>query len=63
MQLNDETALNFRDGERLVGIEVLDASEILGASGVPSVLLENIAHQAACRWQRHTPGLSRSRIS
>ena len=30
MRLNEETALNIGKGEKLVGIEILDAREVLG---------------------------------
>jgi len=42
LRLTDEVSLNLGPAEELVGIEVLDASEILGKGTVPSVVLENI---------------------
>jgi uncharacterized protein YuzE len=45
VRLTDEVALNFGEGELLVGIEVLDASEVLGSGNAPSVVLENIPYQ------------------
>lgn len=42
VRLNEEIALNIGPGELLVGIEVLDASEVLGHGEVPSVVLENM---------------------
>jgi len=42
LRLNDEIALNIGPGETLVGIEVLDAREVLGHGHLPSVVLENI---------------------
>lgn len=42
MRLNDEIALNIGPGEILVGIEVLDAKEVLGQGKLPSIILENI---------------------
>ena len=47
VRLNDEIALNLGAGETLVGIEVLDARQILGQGQLPSVILENIAAAAA----------------
>jgi uncharacterized protein YuzE len=42
VRLNDEIALNMGPGETLVGIEVLDAKQVLGQGKIPSVELENI---------------------
>lgn len=42
IRLNDEVALNIGANEILVGIEVLDAKEVLGKGDIPSVMLENI---------------------
>jgi uncharacterized protein YuzE len=42
LQLTEEIALNIGQGELLVGIEILDAKEILGSGNVPNVVLENI---------------------
>jgi uncharacterized protein YuzE len=43
LRLNDEIALNIGPGEKLVGIEILDARELLGKGDLPRVVLENIA--------------------
>ncbi len=43
VRLNDEIALNIGPGETLVGIEILDAKQILGRGQLPAVDLENIA--------------------
>ena len=43
LRLNDEIALNIGPGETLVGIEILDAKEVLGKGQLPSVILENVA--------------------
>ncbi len=43
VRLNDEIALNIGPGETLVGIEILDAKQILGRGQLPAVVLENIA--------------------
>ena len=45
LRLSDEIALNIGAGEILVGIEILDAKEILGAGHLPQVVLENIPFQ------------------
>jgi uncharacterized protein YuzE len=42
VRLNEEIALNIGPGEILVGIEVLDAKQVLGQGKVPSVELENV---------------------
>lgn len=43
LRLSEEVALNIGEGETLVGIEILDASDILGIGKLPSVVLENVA--------------------
>jgi len=47
VRLNEEIALNLGPGEKLVGIEILDAKEVLGKGQLPSVMLENIALASA----------------
>jgi len=42
LRLSEEIALNIAAGEVLIGIEILDAKEILGAGQLPQVVLENI---------------------
>lgn len=42
LQLTDEITLNIGENELLVGIEILDATEVLGSGDVPQVVLENI---------------------
>ncbi len=42
IRLNEEIALNIGPEETLVGIEILDASEVLGDGDVPVVTLENL---------------------
>jgi len=42
VRLSEEVALNIGEGEKLVGIEILDAKEVLGNGKLPTVLLENI---------------------
>lgn len=47
LRLTDEISLNLGEGEVLVGVEILDAKEVLGTTGIPTVVLENIAPAAA----------------
>ena len=47
VRLNEEIALNIGKGEKLVGIEILDAKEALGAGKVPEVILEGFAPTSA----------------
>jgi len=42
LRLNDEIALNIGEGEKLVGIEILDAKEVLGDGNLPEVVVENL---------------------
>ncbi len=42
IRLNEEIALNIGPGEVLVGIEILDAKEVLGKGELPAVILENV---------------------
>jgi len=42
VRLNEEIALNIGPGETLVGIEILDAKQVLGGGQLPSVALENV---------------------
>jgi uncharacterized protein YuzE len=42
VRLNEEIALNIGPGETLIGIEILDAKEILGAGTLPPIVLEGI---------------------
>ncbi|TDI92522.1 MAG: DUF2283 domain-containing protein [Caldithrix sp.] len=44
LRLSDEVALNIGEGELLVGIEILDAKDILGNGKLPHVLLENVPY-------------------
>lgn len=43
VRLSEQIALNMGPGEKLVGIEILDASEMLGWGDRPRVELENVA--------------------
>ncbi|MBM3325632.1 MAG: DUF2283 domain-containing protein [Calditrichaeota bacterium] len=42
VRLNEEIALNIGEGEVLVGIEVLDAKEVLGGGILPALMVENV---------------------
>ena len=42
LRLTDEISLNIGEGETLVGIEILDAKEVLGQGRLPIVVLENV---------------------
>lgn len=42
VRLNEEIALNIGPGEMLVGIEILDAKQVLGKGIMPPVTLENL---------------------
>ena len=46
IHLSDEIALNIAPGERLVGIEVLDAKQVLGGGVLPPLVLENMQVKA-----------------
>ena len=43
VRLNEEVALNIGADEKLVGIEILDAKEVLGSGQVPAIVLEGLA--------------------
>jgi uncharacterized protein YuzE len=47
VRLNEEIALNIGEGEKLVGIEILDAKEVLGAGKLPTVAVENLPVEGA----------------
>jgi len=42
VRLSEEVALNIGAGERLVGIEILDAKTVLGSGKIPAVMLEGL---------------------
>ncbi|MEK7291694.1 MAG: DUF2283 domain-containing protein [Planctomycetota bacterium] len=44
LRLNEEIALNIGPGEKLVGIEILDAKEVLGSGKLPNLVVENLPH-------------------
>lgn len=43
LRLSDEVALNIGMGEKLVGIEILDAKQTLGNGILPQLLVENMS--------------------
>ena len=47
VRLNEEIALNIGEGEKLVGIEILDAKQVLGTGKIPTVVLEGISPSRA----------------
>ncbi len=47
LRLSEEIALNIGKGEKLVGIEILDAKEVLGQDDLPSIVLENVKYAIA----------------
>lgn len=55
VRLNEEIALNIGTGEKLVGIEILDAKELLGSGKLPSVVLEGITASPAPLAVREKP--------
>jgi uncharacterized protein YuzE len=42
VRLSEEVALNIGAGEKLVGIEILDARSVLGPGKIPSLMLEGL---------------------
>ncbi len=42
LRLTNEVSLNLGPGEELVGIEILDAKEVVGKGALPTVVLENV---------------------
>ena len=42
IRLNEEIALNIGPNETLVGIEILDAKQVLGQGELPRIVLENV---------------------
>ena len=42
VRLSEEIALNIGVGEKLVGIEILDARSVLGSGKSPAVMLEGL---------------------
>ena len=42
LRLNEEIALNIGPEEVLVGVEILDAKQVLGGGELPGLVLENV---------------------
>jgi len=55
VRLSEEVALNIGAGEKLVGIEVLDAKEVVGSGKAPAVVLEGLVSSAAPLAVREKP--------
>ncbi len=47
VRLSDEVALNLGPNESLVGIEILDAKNILGKGHLPQIVVDNLPVRAA----------------
>ena len=47
VRLSEEVALNIGAGEKLVGIEILDARSVLGPDKIPAVMLEGLKSASA----------------
>jgi len=47
VRLNDDIAMNIGKGEMLVGLEILDAKQVLGAGKIPDVVLEGLGADAS----------------
>jgi uncharacterized protein YuzE len=47
VRLSQEVALNIGVGEKLVGIEILDARSVLGSGKTPAVVLEGLKSASA----------------
>ena len=47
VRLSDEVALNIGAGEKLVGIEILDAKKVLAAGKMPELSVEHLPLAAA----------------
>ena len=56
VRLNEEVALNIGEGETLVGIEILDAKEVLGAGKVPALVVEGLTSSSTPLVAREKPG-------
>lgn len=52
LRLNEEVALDIGPGEALVGIEILDASHVLGEGESPAVELINVSSVAGTAVER-----------
>lgn len=50
VRLNEDIAMNIGPGEKIIGIEILDAGEILGEGTLPSLTLENVRLATVTLW-------------
>ena len=55
VRLSEEVALNIGAGEKLVGIEILDAKSVLGSGKTPAVILEGLKPATAPLVVREKP--------
>jgi uncharacterized protein YuzE len=55
VRLSDEVALNIGEGEKLVGIEILDAKSVLGPGKIPAVTLEGLQSSSSPLVVREKP--------
>ena len=55
VRLSEEVALNIGAGEKLVGIEILDARSVLGPGKTPAVMLEGLKSTSAPLVVREKP--------
>lgn len=42
LQLSEDIVLNIGPNEKLIGIEILDAKQVIGKGQVPNVVLDNL---------------------
>lgn len=54
VRLSDEIALDFGRGQKLVGIEILDAKQVLGSGKLPRLVIENVPMAVRNGLTRHT---------
>lgn len=54
LRLNEETALNIGPDEKLIGIEILDAKEVLGSGQLPKIVVENLPLAKVCGGEKQT---------
>ncbi len=45
LRLSDDVTFDLGKGEKLVGIEILNAKENIGKGSIPPVILENLSYQ------------------
>lgn len=55
VRLSEEVALNIGAGEKLVGIEILDAKMVLGSDQIPAIMLEGLKSTSAPLVARDKP--------